>query len=324
MLYNISIFGLGHVGLTFGVCLASRGFKVIGVDINENNVEVINCGKSPFYEPGLDELLVKVIKKSLFVATTNYRDAVLRSDVSFICVGTPSLPDGSADLKYVKSAAKMIGEVLREKDCWHMVVVRSTVPPGTTGTVVRFTIEEASNKDAGKDFGLCMNPEFLREGSAIRDIFNPNRIVIGEFDKHSGDILETIYKEFYGSAMPPIIRTSLINAELIKYVNNAFLATKISFINTIANICERLPGADVNVIAKAIGLDPRISPRFLSAGVGFGGSCFPKDVRALITKAEELGYNAKLLKATIEVNEEQPYRVIDLAKALIGLSLIHI
>ena len=315
---RVSIFGLGYVGLTFGVCLASRGFKVVGVDVDEDKVTIIDKGKAPFHEPEIDELLLKVLKKGTFHATTDYRKAVLNSDVSFICVGTPSLSNGSANLEYIKSASRMIGEALRNKISWHLVVVRSTVPPGTCSSVVKPIIERFSGKSARKGFGLCMNPEFLKEGSAVNDIFNPNRIVIGEFDKRSGDFLEELYRKFYAGSMPPLIRTNMINAELIKYASNAFLATKISFINTIANICEHLPSADVNIIAKAIGLDPRISPRFLRAGVGFGGSCFPKDLKALIAKARDLGYDAELLKAAYNVNVTQPYRAVELAKRLIG------
>ena len=297
------------------MCLASRGFEVV---VDEDKVDAINNGRSPFYEPGVDELLLKALKGGVFYATTDYREAVSGSDVSFVCVGTPSLPDGSADLEYVRSASRMIGEVLRDKGSWHLVVVRSTVPPGTCDNVVKPLLEEFSGKCAGDGFGLCMNPEFLREGSAVNDIFNADRVVIGEFDRRSGDVLEELYKKFYGDSLPPVIRTNLVNAELIKYANNAFLATKISFINTIANICERLPGADVNIVARAIGLDPRISPLFLRAGVGFGGSCFPKDVKALIARARGLGYDANLLRAVLEVNAVQPYRAVELARRLVG------
>lgn len=315
---RVSIFGMSYVGLTFGACLASKGFKVIGVDVDEKKVSLINSGRPPFYEPGLEKLLMRAVKDELLIVTTDSQKAVLETDLSFISVGTPSLPDGSSDLSQLKSALTSIGKALKEKGSWHLITIRSTIPPGTCDNLAIPILEGASGKRAGKGFGLCMNPEFLREGSAVQDVFNPDKVVIGEYDKRSGDALESLYKKFHKDELPPIIRTSLVNAELIKYANNSFLATKISFINTIANVCERLPGADVEIIAKAIGLDPRISPLFLRAGVGFGGSCFPKDVKALIAKAKELGYEAKLLRAVLEVNEEQPRRAVELAKMLIG------
>ncbi|MCC6052158.1 MAG: UDP-glucose/GDP-mannose dehydrogenase family protein [Fervidicoccaceae archaeon] len=254
----------------------------------------------------------------MFRATTDSYEVVLSSDISFICVGTPSRPDGSADLSYVESAARSIGRALRDKKGWHLVVVRSTVPPGTTGGIVRRIIEEESGKRAGVDFGLCMNPEFTREGSAVEDTFTPDRIVIGELDERSGAFLEKLYRDFHGSNMPPIIRTSLTNAELIKYASNAFLAMKVSFINEIANIAQRVPEADVEIIARGIGLDKRIGPLFLRAGLGFGGSCFPKDLRALIRFSESVGYEPKIIRAVMEVNESQPYRALELAKSLLG------
>jgi UDPglucose 6-dehydrogenase len=305
---RISVFGLGYVGLTFGVCLASRGFEVTGVDVDKNRVEAVNGGEPPFYEPGLSELLREALGKGFFRATTDARDAVLASDASFICVGTPSAPDGSADLKYVEAAARAVGKALRGKEKWHLVVVRSTVPPGTTGGLVKRALEEESGKRAGEGFGLCANPEFTKEGSAVNDTFNPDRIVIGELDERSGSTLESLYREFHGGNPPPIVRTSLVNAELIKYASNAFLAMKVSFINEIANIAQRVPGADVEVIAKGIGFDKRIGPLFLRAGLGFGGSCFPKDLRALIRFSESVNYEPKILKAVLEVSERQLYR----------------
>jgi len=207
---------------------------------------------------------------------------------------------------------------LRVKDEYHLVVLRSTVVPGTTENVVKPIVEVRSGKRCGEGWGLCFNPEFLSEGSAVEDTFNPDRIVIGECDERSGDVLESLYKEFYAEKMPPLLRTSPVNAELIKYANNAFLAMKVSFINTIANICERIPGADVTVVAKGIGLDKRIGSLFLNAGLGYGGSCLPKDLRALIQHSRSLGYEPKLLEAVKEVNDGQPRRAIELCKELVG------
>jgi len=315
---KVSVFGLGYVGLTFSVCLASRGFEVIGVDVDLERVKLVSEGVPPFYEPDLEAYLRRALSSRLLSCTTDYFEAVLNSDVSFICVGTPAKGDGSVDLSYVESASRGIGHALKEKEDSHLIVVRSTVPPGTCEGVVKRVIETASGKRCGADFGLCMNPEFLREGSAIRDFFNPDRIIIGEYDAKSGDLLENFYRSFHGDSAPPILRTSLANAELIKYANNAFLAMKVSFINEIANICQVTPGADVTVIAEALGLDHRISPEFLKAGLGWGGSCLPKDLKELIRYAESRDYDPALLRAVYEVNEFQPYKAVELARELIG------
>jgi len=315
---SVSFFGLGHVGLTTAACLASRGFRVIGYDIDGEKVKRINNGEAPFFEPGLDELLRDSVKNGMLRATTDPMEAVLNTEVTFITVGTPSAPDGSIDLRYVESASRMIGEALRHKKDWHLVVVKSTVIPLTTERVVKPLIEEASGKRCGYDFGLAMNPEFLREGSAVRDTFKPDRIVIGEFDKRSGDALEELYRDFYGEELPPIIRTTPVNAELIKYSNNAFLAMKVSFINMIANICQKLEGADVTVVAEAIGMDKRIGPLFLKAGPGWGGPCLGKDIMALKRFSESIGVTTPLIDATIKINKQQPMKLVELAEKHLG------
>ena len=315
---SVSFMGLGHVGLTIAACMASRGFKVLGFDVDPEKVKMVNKAKCPIYEPKLEELIKNSVKRGLLRATTDFKEAILDSDVTFITVGTPSLKTGEIDLRYVKEASKIIGEALSEKDDWHLIVVKSTVIPGTTEGLVKKIVEERSGKRCPEDFGLCMNPEFLREGSAVRDTLNPDRIIIGEIDKRSGDCLEHLYRIFYGDAIPPILRTSPINAELIKYANNAFLAMKVSFINMIANLCQELPGADIEDVAKGIGLDKRIGPLFLKAGVGWGGSCWPKDLAALRTLAKKLGVEMPLIDATIEINTKQPLKLIELAKQLLG------
>jgi len=315
---RISIFGVGYVGLCTAVCFANKGFKVFSITTTPEKAEKINSGNPIIYEPGLEKMLKKALKKKLFYCTIDYEYAIANSDISFIAVGTPSLPDGSIDLSQIKSVSKNIGEALKEKKDYHLIVVKSTVVPSTSEKIVKKIIEEESNKKCGKDFGLCMNPEFLREGEAIYDTLNPDRIVIGGYDKKSINTLEKIYKKFYGKKLPPIIKTNLSTAELIKYASNAFLAMKISFINTIANICEKIPGADVVEVAKGIGLDKRIGPYFLNAGLGYGGSCFPKDVKALIAFSKELGYDPLLIESVEEVNKNQPYKAIELAKKLIG------
>jgi UDPglucose 6-dehydrogenase len=290
---------------------------VIGVDVDENKVAMINAGKSPIYEPGLEDLLKKAIRNGSLRCVTEFDEAVLGSDITFISVGTPALRNGNVDLRQVKAAARDIGRALKEKRGYHLVVVSSTVLPGTTESLVQPIIEKYSEKAFGRDFGLCMNPEFLREGNAIHDFFHPHLIVIGECDKRSGDKLKDLCRTFLEDRFPSM-RVNPPTAELIKYANNAFLATKISLMNTIANICERIPHVDIVKVADAIGTDPRIGLRFLRAGIGFGGSCLPKDLRGLVTFAEAHGYRASLLKAVSEANRNQCQRVFELAKIVLG------
>lgn len=309
---EISVFGSGYAGLVTAACLSKLGNKVICVDIDEKKVDLINSGKSPIYETGLNEIISESRKKNLISATLDFKDAVKNSDISFICVGTPSNEDGSIDLKYVKSAAKNIGLGIKEKDSYHLIVTKSTVVPLTTEKVVLPIIEEYSGKKAGVDFGIGVNPEFLREGSAVKDFLNPDKIIIGGIDEKSRKILKDLYSIFNCNYLITSPRT----AEMVKYANNAFLASKVSFINEIANICQRL-GIDVNKVAEGIGFDKRISPYFLRAGAGWGGSCWEKDVKAIISKAKEAGYNPVLLESAIRVNDLQPSEVVNLATGFI-------
>jgi len=283
------------------------GNKVIFVDIDERKIKMINNAQPPIYEEGLEELMQEL--KGKYHATNDYRWAILNSDITFITVGTPSKPDGSIDLTHVKQAAKSIGKALRDKEDYHVVVVKSTVLPGTTEEVVKPILEKHSGKKAFKDFGLAMNPEFLREGVALKDFLNPDRIVLGVQDEKTKKILEELYEPINAPKLIVDIKT----AEMIKYASNAFLATKISFANEIGNICKKL-GIDSWKVFEGVGLDHRISPHFFKTGIGFGGSCFPKDVKALIKKAEEIGENPLILKAVIEVNERQPLKMIELLK----------
>jgi len=315
---RISIIGIGYVGLCTAIGFTSKGYKVVASDIDKQKIASINKGITPFYEPNLNEMLQKAVTNGNLKCTLNWQEAIIKTDITFITVGTPSKLDGSINLQYIKNATKGIGQALNKKDTYHLVVVKSTVIPDTTEKTVKPTLEKHSRKHCGKDFGLCMNPEFLREGSALHDTLNPDRIIIGEHDKKSGDTLENLYRNFYGEKTPPIIRTNLPTAELIKYANNAFLTTKISFINTIANICQKIPETDITIIAKAIGLDKRINPQFLNAGLGYGGSCFPKDIKALIAFSKKLGYNPPLLKAVEQTNQAQPQQAIKLAKKHLG------
>jgi UDPglucose 6-dehydrogenase len=315
---EISIVGTGYVGLCTAVGFVSKGYKVVTSTHNREKAENINKAIPPFYEPRLKELLKEAVEKNKLKCVLSCEDAVVSTDTTFVAVGTPSRPDGSIDLKFVKKSVREIGNALRKKEGYHLVVVKSTVVPGTTKSIVKLILEKHSGKSCSKDFGLCMNPEFLRQGSAIYDTLNPDRIVIGENDRKSGDILENFYRNLYGNKMPPLVRTNLSTAEIIKYANNGFLATKISFINTIANICQKIPEADITTVAKAIGLDRRINPQFLNAGLGYGGSCFPKDVKALVAFSHELGHDSQLLQAVEQVNNLQPSQAIKLAKKQLG------
>jgi UDPglucose 6-dehydrogenase len=314
---SVSIIGLGYVGLCTAAAFAFRGIMTLGIDIDEERIRQIQKGKSPLHEPHLDEMLKKAVKKKLLDATSDISRA-MDTNASFLTVGTPSQPDGSIDLTYVMKATVGLGNTLRKKLGYHLLAVKSTVIPGTTNNTVRPILEHSSGKTVGPSLGLCANPEFLKEGTAINDALYPDKIVIGSNDKKSADQLTRIYRRFYASKLPPLIFTSPETAELVKYASNAFLATKVSYINTIANIAQHLPGVDVNQVADAIGHDPRIGPLFLKAGPGYGGSCFHKDLQALISHSNERGYDPVLLRATEETNEAQADKVVDLSEKLVG------
>jgi len=308
---KICVIGLGFVGLTMATVIASKGFKVIGADNDKEKVSMIRQGKAPFFEPNVKELLGKTLGNH-FEATDNLKDAVLKSDTVFICVGTPSNPDGSVNLSFIKKVCQEIGQILKENKKFKTIIVKSTVPPLTTNGLVKQTLEKYSSKKSDSDFGLCMNPEFLREGNAVEDMLSPHLIVIGTNDERTKKNMHEFYKSLYPEKLPKILDTNIINSEIIKLANNSFLATKISFINTIANICNQIEGADVEVIAKAIGFDPRIGPLFLRAGPGYGGSCFPKDVSGFLNFSNSLGYHPLLLESTQKVNEDQPNIIMNM------------
>jgi UDPglucose 6-dehydrogenase len=313
----LSFFGLGYVGLTLAACFASKHFRCLVCDVNKSKVETVNKGEVPFFEPALRELVASSVRNGFLEATLDPSQAVLSTDVTFIAVGTPSDESAGVDLRQVKNASYAIGENLSRKSDWHLIVVKSTVPPTTTEQLVKPIIERTSGKSCPRDFGLCVNPEFLREGSAVEDALKPDRIVIGEVGARSGHELESIYKKFY-ARMPPLLRTKPVNAELIKCANNAFLATKVSFINSIASLCQRIPDSDVEEIAKGIGLDKRIGPFFLKAGVGWGGSCFRKDLDALVRLAQSVNADLPLVETAARINETQPLVALDLACQLLG------
>jgi len=317
MKMKICVLGSGYVGIVTGVCFAEKGHEVYCVDIDTKKVNLINKGVSPIFEPGLDKLLKNNIKKGALKAflAKDFYSKKIQTDISFVCVPTPSNKDGSINLKFIKKASKDLGLYLKSLKKYHVVTIKSTAVPGTTEDIIRPILEKYSSKKAGKDFGLCMNPEFLREGSAIEDFLSTDKIVIGLIDKKSGELLEKIYSRW--NEKIPRIKTNLRTAEMIKYAQNAFLATKISFINEIANICQK-SGVDANEVAYTIGLDPRINSKFLRFGVGYGGSCFPKDVKALIAASEKYGHNPKLLKSVEFVNKKQPLEALKMADNLSG------
>jgi len=309
---KISVIGSGYVGSVTAACFAEVGYEIICVDIDKRKMDQINAGVPPIYEEGLGELLQKHAGKNL-TATTDYESAIRKTDISFICVGTPSSEDGGIDLSIVRAATASIGAVLAKKEGYHVVVVKSTVVPETTEKFVLPILEETSGKIAGKDFGVAMNPEFLREGKAVYDFMNPDKIVVGAIDEKSGDLVSELYQTFKCE----VTRTNPSTAEMIKYANNSLLATKISFVNEIGNICKKLK-IDTYEVMKAVGRDSRVSPRFLNSGAGFGGSCFPKDVKALIGKAKEIGYSPVLLESVIGVNEKQPIMMTEILQRKTG------
>lgn len=308
---HIGIIGTGYVGLVTGACFAEFGLFVTCVDKDEKKIRSLKKGVVPFYEPGLEELVQRNFKQGRLKFTTNIKDAVESSLVIFIAVGTPPRGDGSADMKYVETVAR---EIAQHIDGYKIVVTKSTVPVGT-GKKLREIISKHLREQI--DFDIVSNPEFLREGAAIEDFMRPNRIVIGAKSSQAVAVMRDLYKPLYLIETPFVI-TNIETAELIKYASNSFLATKISFINEIANLCEKV-GADVHMVAKGMGLDQRIGSKFLHAGPGFGGSCFPKDVKALLNIAKTNNTEMTIIQAAINANDRQhEYAVNKIKKALSG------
>ena len=336
---RISVIGTGYVGLVSGVCLADKGHEVTCVDVDEEKVARVNAGDPPIYEKGLEDLLGRHVGSKL-KATTDLAHAVRETDLSMIAVGTPY--DGSTiDLSYIKQAARDVGEALKGKEGYHVIVVKSTVVPGTTLGVVKPIVEEASGKRAGEDFGIGMNPEFLREGEAVDDFMSPDRIVLGGIDDRTLDVMAQIYAAFDGVE---VVRTNTQTAEMIKYAANSLLATMISFSNEVGNLCAAAGEIDVVDVMAGVHLDKRLSPiqpdgsrvrpgliSYLAAGCGFGGSCFPKDVKALVSYGKQHGLGMDILDAVIRTNERQPEEILrllskhfdsvrDLRVAVLGLA----
>lgn len=304
---NISIAGTGYVGLVTGVSLAEVGHQVVCFDIDYEKVNTLKAGRSPIYEPGLDELIQKNMASGRLSFTDDPEEAYAQADCIFIAVGTPENEDGSANLSFVEQAALTIAEFIKKQKV--IVVIKSTVPIGTNEKVKRIIEERVSNNITIK---AVSNPEFLREGTAIYDTFNGDRIIIGADDKEAGEVVAKLYEPF----SLPIIHTDIRSSEMIKYASNAFLATKISFINEVANLCEKT-GANIKDVAKGMGLDKRIGDQFLNAGIGFGGSCFPKDTNALRKLASSHGYDFKILDAVVKVNELQKHQLYRKAKQFV-------
>ena len=310
---DISIFGMGYVGAVCAACFSREGHRVIGVDANPVKAELLAKGESPIIEKDLPESIQAGVKNGLLTATTDPREAILNSSVSMICVGTPSQVNGSLDLQYVRRVCEQIGEALREKSSFHVIVMRSTVLPRTTSELVIPPISEFSGKQVGKDFGVVFNPEFLREGTAIFDFYNPPKTVIGQTDQASGDVLA----ELYAMLDAPVFRTRLETAEMIKYADNAWHATKVTFANEIGNI-SRECGIDGHEVMDIFCKDTKLnlSGYYLKPGFAFGGSCLPKDVRAICYKATSLDLKTPLLSSLLPSNQYQVERALSMVQNL--------
>ena len=324
---KISVMGTGYVGLVSGTCLAERGHQVTCIDIRSEVVQEINAGRPPIHEIGLDNLLRSARDKGMLSATTDAKTAILDSDVTLICVGTPTV-DGRMDMSQIVAAAKEIGSALANKRGYHVVAVKSTVLPGTTEGPVKAAIESHSGRKVGAGWGLCMNPEFLREGRAVEDFRVPDRIVVGATDSMTAEVFLKVYADF---TCPKLVTTPR-TAEMIKYVSNSLLATMISFSNEIGNMCSAVLGVDARLVWKGVHLDRRLTPingqvggaagvtAYLCHGLGFGGSCFPKDVAALRSFGRTVGEQTRMLDAVLDINADQPLRMVALLEKELNLA----
>ena len=306
---RISVFGLGYVGVVSAACLAKDGHEVVGVDLSQVKVDLVGAGRTPIIEREVGEIIERAVKHGRLKSTTDAARAIDASDVSLICVGTPSQSNGGLDLTYVRRVCEQIGTALRGKPTFHVVVLRSTILPGSMRTVVIPTLEEFSGKKAGPDFGICINPEFLREGTAVHDYYHPPKTVIGQIDQRSGEILVALYREIGA----PLVRTSIEIAEMVKYTDNVWHALKVGFANEIGNICKSL-GIDGQQVMDVFCKDTKLnlSPYYLKPGFAFGGSCLPKDVRALTYKARTLDLHLPILNAILPSNDRQIERGLQL------------
>lgn len=313
---NISIVGSGYVGTTVAACLADLGHEVTNIDIDETVVEQINAGETPIHEPGLADLVGEYGGGRL-QATTDYA-AVRETAVTFLALPTPSTDDGSIDTSIIETSTRSLADTLASKDESHLVVIKSTVVPGTTEDVL-LPILDATTESTETPHQMAVNPEFLREGSAVSDFKNPDKVVFGTQTTNAQQQLTSVFEPLFEKSDPATVATGIREAEMIKYANNVFLATKISLINELGNVCKEY-GVDTYEVADAIGLDDRICERFLQSGVGWGGSCFPKDTKAFIAGARDVGYEPSLVEAALEVNDKQPVRLLDLLETHIDLN----
>ncbi len=309
---SISIFGLGYVGVVCAACFAKMGYRVTGVDIQQHRVDLVNEGKSPIVENNLAELISHGVSCGRLVATLNAHEAVQHSNLSMVCIGTPSRPDGEVNLGFIENVCKEIGEAIRIKDTFHVIVIRSTIPPGTTRKAIIPTIEAASQKVAGVDFGIAVNPEFLRESTAVEDFLNPPIIVVGELDSKSGEIVASLYSNFTA----PIFRTTIEIAEMIKYANNTWHALKVCFANEIGSICKEL-GIDSYQLMHIFCQDTKLnlSSYYLRPGFPFGGSCLPKDVRAIRELGRKLKLDIPLINAILPSNTAHIERALQIIRS---------
>jgi len=317
---RISILGLGYVGTVCSACLAQEGHHVIAVDVNGDKVDIVNSGRSPIIEKDLERLIAEGIEEGMLSATTDSREAILASDLTFVCVGSPSNGNGSLDTSYLERVSCDIGMALREKDEYHLVVIRSTVLPGTIGATIIPILEETSGKKAGMGFGVAVNPEFMRESESVYDFYNPPKTVVGALKPADADVVA----ELFEGLSAPLIRTSIEAAEMVKYTDNAFHALKVVFANEIGNICGAL-GIDAHVVMDIFCMDTKlnISPYYLKPGFAFGGSCLPKDVRALTYESRKLDVHTPVLNAILPSNRHQIalglQRIVSLQRKKIGI-----
>jgi UDPglucose 6-dehydrogenase len=311
---SVSVIGLGKLGAVFAAVAADSGYEVVGVDVSERNTTLLNEGRAPVEETGLQEMIGRCRER--LRATTDVAAAVLATDSTFVVVPTPSGADGLFQLDQVMAACGSIGRALREKDGYHLVVICSTVVPGSTEASIVPALEALSGKRCGQDFGVCYNPEFIALGSVIRDMLHPDMLLIGECDSRAGDILEGFYRRVCRNN-PPVRRMNFVNAEITKISVNTFVTTKISYANMLAELCERMPGADVEVVTGALGSDTRIGGKYLKGALGYGGPCFPRDNQAFAALARACGVRATLAEATDEVNRRQAQRLAEMVRRLL-------
>jgi len=311
MSVRVCVIGLGKLGSPLAACLASKGLTVVGVDNDPRKIDAINQGKAPVHEPGLGGLMAQTAGR--LAAVSDIEAAVGQTDITFIVVSTPSDPAGGFSLRYVDPACQSIGRALARKNEYHLVCLTSTVMPGTTGGPVREMLERASGKRVGADFGLCYSPEFIALGSVIRDFLNPDMLLIGESDKRAGDLLQSLYAQVCENK-PSVARMSFVNAEITKLAVNTYVTTKISYANMLARICERLAGANVDVITSALGLDTRIGAKYLKGALSYGGPCFPRDNLALAQLAQQLGVPPDLAQTVDRFNRLQVPWLADLVQ----------